>query len=565
MEMDVALLLSELEVLDIRLSVDDGKLRYSAPKGALEPLLLERLSDHKTGLIRLLEQRTLDQKPLGLEQDWDEVAIPCQPRDKGLPLSFAQQRFWFLDQLDQGNSATFVMPPIVLRFEGELNITALQQALNEVVQRHEVLRSAFRIEDDLPVQVLLSNITLSLPVFDLSALTITAREQRIEQVIREQALLPFNLQRGEILMRALILKQAENEHVFILTMHHIISDGWSMGILIDELSQLYRAFIAGEPIRDTLAPLAIQYADYAVWERERMTGDRLAGHQNYWLAKLSETPGFLPLPTDHPRPKVRNNQGGAVYFQLGSFCAAQVSRLCTDANVTPFMALLTAFGVLLCRYTGEEDIVIGSPIAVRPHSQTESLVGLFLNTLALRIDLSAGPSFNTLLARVRKTALQGYEHSEMPFDQVLHVLDLERNLEHTPLFQVLFALQNAPMGDVDLDGLSISSQPTQSLHSPFDLVLSLEESAEDIQGFFRYNTDLYDRPTIVRMVSHFRLLLQGLLATPTADITSLPMLTTAELTQLADWGGGQFQLPVEKTQDKTLVKRPVKTLVNRPV
>jgi amino acid adenylation domain-containing protein len=544
-----SLLLSELEVLDVKLSVDAGKLRYSAPKGALEPMLLERLRDHKIDLIRLLEQRTLD-------QDWDEEAIPYQTRGKGLALSFAQQRFWFLDQLDQRNSATFVMPPIVLRFEGALHIPALQQALNEVVQRHEVLRSAFRIEDDLPVQVILSNIELSLPIFDLSTLSIVAKEKNIEQVTREQALMPFDLQRGEVLMRALILKLAEDEHVFMLTMHHIISDGWSMGILIDELSQLYRAVIdsigpgpsIGESISHILAPLTIQYGDYAAWERKRMGGKRLAAHRDYWLAKLYDAPSFLPLATDHPRPKVRNNQGSAVYFKLGSHSASQLSKLCINANVTPFMALLASFSVLLCRYTGQEDIVIGSPIAVRPHSQTESLIGLFLNTLALRIDLTAKPSFNTLLARVRKTALEGYEHKEMPFDQVLQALDLERNLDHTPLFQVLFALQNAPMGDVNLDGLKISNQPTQSLHSPFDLVLSLEESADDIQGFFRYNTDLFDRPTIVRMVDHFRLLLEGLLATPSADITSLAMLTTAEMTQLADWRGSQSPFIVDKDQ-----------------
>ncbi|WDE02532.1 non-ribosomal peptide synthetase [Thalassomonas actiniarum] len=542
MDTDAASLLSELEMLDIRLSLDDGKLRYSAPKGALQPLLLKRLSDHKADLIRLLEQRSADR-----QQIWEEVAIPRQPRGKGLPLSFAQQRFWFLDQLDQGNSATFVMPPVVLRFEGKLNILALQQALNEVVQRHEVLRSAFRIEEDVPVQRVLPEAELALPLSDLTALTPAEKEQRIDQVIREQALQPFDLQHGDILMRALVLKLAENEHIFMLTMHHIIGDGWSMGILVDELSQLYRARIAGEAIDKTLAPLPVQYADYAVWERKRMTGQRLARHRDYWLAQLKDAPDFLPLATDHPRPKVRNNQGSAVYFQLGSDSAGQLARLCSDSGVTPFMALLSAFAVLLYRYTGEQDMVIGSPIAVRPHSQSEALVGLFLNTLALRIDLSANPSFHSLLARVRKTALQGYEHSEMPFDQVLQALDLERNPEHTPLFQVLFALQNAPMGNVELDGLSISSRPTQSLHSPFDLVLSLEESENDIQGFFRYNTDLFERASIERMLGHFRLLLQGLLTTPQEKIATLAMLTPPELAQLRDWRGGQYRAAADNT------------------
>jgi len=539
--MDVALsLLSELELLDVKLSLEAGKLRYSAPKGVVDEALRSKLAASKEKLMALLEQRSLDNA-------WEELPIPKQARGKGLLLSSSQQRFWFLDQLDQGNSAVFVMPPVVLRFCGDLNVDALKRALNEVVRRHESLRSAFRIENDVPVQIALSDIELSMPLYDLSELNKSEAENEVVRIIYEQALMPFDLKRGEILMRTLLLTLAENEYCFILTMHHIISDGWSMGILVDELSQLYRGFVTdrADSVIENLPELPIQYADYACWERARMSGERLERHRNYWLEKLNGAPEFLALPTDHPRPRVRSNKGQAEFFQLDADFSVRLAKLCSNTGVTPFMALLAAFGVLLCRYADTEEMVIGSPIAVRPHSQTEALIGLFLNTLALRLDLSGNPTFIELLERVRKTALDAYEHREMPFDQLLQALDLERNLDHTPLFQVLFALQNAPMGDVALEGLSITTQPTERLHAPFDLVLSMEESVEGIKGSFCYNTDLFEAPTIVRWVAHFKQLLTGLIDTPEAAIRTQPMLSVEELQQLRDWRGGEDSFAVD--------------------
>ncbi|MFA7241064.1 MAG: amino acid adenylation domain-containing protein [Sulfuricellaceae bacterium] len=533
------LLLSELEALDVRLSVEAGRLRYSAPKGVMTQPLLARLGEQKEALVALLEQRALDNA-------WDEAPIPRQPRGQGLPLSTAQQRFWFLDRLDRGNSATFVMPPIVLRLCGKLNVQALEHSLNSIVQRHEVLRSAFRIEGDAPVQIVLSGVELALPLHDLSADDPAAREQEVARVIQREAMTPFDLQRGEVLMRALLLKLAADEHCFILTMHHIISDGWSMGILVEELSQLYRAFAAGQADSAGLLPeLPIQYADYAHWERARMNGERLARLQSYWLDKLEGAPTFLELPTDHPRPKVRSNRGQAVHFHLDADFAARLGKLCAQAGATPFMALLAGFGVLLCRYADTEELVIGSPIAVRPHSQTEGLIGLFLNTLAFRLDLSGNPTFLQLLERVRKTALEAYEHREMPFDQLLQALDLERSLDHTPLFQVLFALQNAPMGEVTLEGLSIAPQPTETLHAPFDLVLSMEETAQGINGFFRYNCDLFEQASVTRMTAHFKNLLEGLIGAPGAAIRTLPMLNAAEVRELRAWRGGEARFPAD--------------------
>ncbi len=539
--MDVASsLLLELEALNVKLTLEDGRLRYSAPKGILSPALLARLSIEKERLISFLQQRVLDSA-------WEETPIPRQPRTRGLPLSTAQQRFWFLDQLDRDSRATFVMPPIVLRLRGDLNVGALRGALNEVVQRHEVLRSAFRIEGDAPVQIPLAQVDFDLALHDLSAQDDAAREIEVARIVREQASMPFDLQRGEVLMRALLLKCASREHVFVLTMHHIICDGWSMGILVDEISQLYRHYSA-DPSRNGASPLPalpVQYADYAHWEKARMSGERLAGQLSYWRTQLEGAPGFLALPTDHQRPAIRRNFGRAEHFSLDADLSRRLCKLCAQASVTPFMALLAALGVLLCRHTDVEDMVVGSPISVRPHSQTESLIGLFLNTLALRLDLSANPSFIQLLERVKKTALEAYEHCEMPFDQILGALGVERNLDHTPLFQVLFALQNAPMGEVTLEALSITAQPTESLHAPFDLVLSMEESPQGFKGFFRYNTDLFDPSSVVRLISHFLRLLGGLIDTPNASVRTLPMLDTEEALLLADWRGGKEQFKAD--------------------
>ena len=526
-------LMAELEALDVRLRIEEGKLRYSAPKGVLEKLWLDRIVAHKPALMELLAQRATA-AAIDAESD---APIPCQPRDHGLPLSSAQQRFWFLDRLDYGNSAAFVMPPMTLRLHGPLHVEALRRALAALVERHEVLRTAFRIEGEEPVQVVLDRAQSALRLEELAA---QQQEQHVREVIRHEALTPFDLQRGEVLMRARLLQLAAHEHVFILTMHHIIADGWSMGILVDELSRLYRALVADSACNPTavLPPLPIQYADYAHWERRRLGGARIERLRRYWLQQLSGAPEVLALPTDLPRPRVRSNRGAAEHFQLDVDLSSRLAQLASQAAVTPFMLLLAAFGVLLCRYTDSEDIVIGSPTGARPHPQTEGLIGLFLNTLALRLDLSGNPGFRELLARVRGTALGAFEHGDMPFEQVLQALDLQRNLDHTPLFQVLFVLQNAPLGEITLEGLRITPEPMESLHAPFDLVLNLEETANGLKGFFRYNTDLFVADTVQRMVGHFRLLLASLVAEPDCGIRQLSYIGTDEIAQLQQWRGG---------------------------
>lgn len=532
-------LLAQLESLDVRLQSEDGRLRYSAPPGVLTPPWLERIAAGKQGLIEALAQRAA-------AQAFDEAPIERQPRTpRGLPLSTAQQRFWFNDRLQQGHSASMVMPPIVLELRGPLNVAALQRSLDQLLQRHEVLRSAFRIVDDRPVQLALDGVELTLALSDLGHLDEASQRAEWDRVVHEEAVTAFDLQSGAALLRARLLRLGQAHHGFILTMHHILSDGWSMGILVDELARMYRAHATGRPA--DLPALPIQYADYASWERQRLGGERLTRLRRYWRDRLQDAPTVLNLPLDKPRPRIRSNRGAAEHFQLDTALSARLYSLCSSTGATPFMVLLAAFGVLLCRYTDAEDMVIGSPIGVRSHHQADGLIGPFLNTIALRLDLSGNPGFTELLTRVRQCALQAFEHRELPVEQLLQLLELERNLDHTPLFQVLFALQNAPMGEIGLEGLQILPHPPLSQHSPFDLVLSMEEHADGISGFFRYNLDLFEAATVARMAGHFRRLLQALLEAPQTPVRLQPLMGPAELEQLQRWRGPLAQFPVHET------------------
>lgn len=531
------ILLFDLEIRDVRLSVFEGKLRYSAPKGVLTDDMKRQITTERPQIIKLIEERGA--------LIADEVPIPLQSRDKGLPLSSAQERFWFLDQLDSGNSAAFVMRPIVLQMSGPLFVESLEYALQAFVARHEVLRSAFHIENNQPVQVPQKNLDVQIKVLDIMDLSADVREVTVQETIRKQALTPFNLQSGEALLRPVLLMLEPQEHVFILTLHHIVADGWSMGILVDELAMLYSSYIMGRP--SELPSLPVQYADYAAWERSRLSGRRLSKLNKYWFSVLSDAPDFLELPTDHPRPRVRRNHGMAEHFMLDLEFTARFKKFCLSSAVTPFMGLLAAFGVLLSRYGDTEDLVIGTPISVRPHSQLEDLVGLFLNTVALRLDLTGKPNALELLSRVRERALGAFENAEMPFDQLLQSLSVERNLDRTPLFQVLFVLQNASMSEVTLEGLKIKPRPTESRHSPFDLVLDMEETSDGLKGFLRYNTDLFESKTIVRMLGHFKTILKGMVEIPERPVQMLPMLDLQEMRVLEEWRGEGKHFAVKGT------------------
>jgi aspartate racemase len=469
------------------------------------------------------------------------VAPPLLPveRKGKLLLSFAQARLWFLEQLEPGSGA-YNMPAAV-RLTGSLDVAALKQSLQEIVQRHEALRTTFRMVSGEPIQVIAPILALAVPLVDLHELPEAQQEAQVEQLATEEAQQPFDLAMGPLL-RAKLLHLSEAEHVLLLTMHHIVSDGWSMGVLIRELVALYEAFSTGKP--SPLPQLPIQYADFAHWQRQWLQGEVLAAQLSYWQQQLTGAPPVLELPTDRPRPTVQTFRGATQFLALPEPLSQKLKSLSQRSGVTLFMTLLAAFQTLLYRYTGQEDICIGSPIANRNRSETEGLIGFFVNTLVLRTDLSENPSFQELLGRVREVTLGGYAHQDLPFEQLVEALQPKRNLSHHPLFQVMFALENTPISPLELPGLSLSSLNIDSSTAKFDLTMSMEDTEQGLMGSLEYNTDLFHAATISRMLEHFQTLLEGIVANPEQRLLDLPLLTQPERQQLlVEWNDTQVDYP----------------------
>jgi amino acid adenylation domain-containing protein len=442
-------------------------------------------------------------------------AIPRAPRGGDLPLSFSQQRLWFIAQLESGNP--FYNISSAVRLKGILNVGALERTLNEIVQRHETLRTAFTTTDGQPVQVIAPEMKLSLKVSDLRGRAPEEREDAARREAVEESKRPFDLSRGPLL-RAVLLRLDDEEHIAVLTMHHIVSDGWSMGVLIHEVSTCYEAFSTGKAPR--LPELPIQYADFAVWQREQLRGEALEEHLSYWRRKLADLP-MLALPTDHPRPAIQSVRGAYHQAPLPSSTASALRALSQEEGVSIFMTLLTAFQALLSRYTGQQDIVVGTDVANRNRVETEGLIGIFLNHLVLRTDLSGWPTFRELLGRVRETSLGAYAHQDLPFDVLVKALKPKRDLSHTPLFQVLFVVQNAPMPELRLTGLTLSVVGADNETTKFDFSLFVIESGEDLIGVWKYNSDLFEPSTIARIAGHFETLLNRVVARPEARLEEL--------------------------------------------
>jgi amino acid adenylation domain-containing protein/non-ribosomal peptide synthase protein (TIGR01720 family) len=456
-------------------------------------------------------------------------------REGEMLLSFAQARLWFLEQLEPGSSAYNI--PAAVRLTGSLHVAVLEQSLNEIVQRHEVLRTTFATVSGEPTQVIAPVLALTVPRVDLRNLPEAQQEAQVERLATEEAQQPFDLAKGPLL-RATLLHLGEAEHVLLLTMHHIVSDGWSMGVLIRELAALYEAFSTGKP--SPLPELPIQYADFAHWQRQWLQGEVLAAQLSYWEQQLTGAPALLELPTDRPRPAVQTFRGATQFLALPEPLSQKLKTLSQRSGVTLFMTLLAAFQTLLYRYTGQEDICIGSPIANRNRSETEELIGFFVNTLVLRADMSENPTFQELLGRVREVTLGAYAHQDLPFEQLVEALQPERNLSHQPLFQVMFALQNAPMPALELPNLTLSSLEIESGTAKFDLTLSMEDTEQGLVGSLEYNTDLFHGTTISRMLGHFQTLLEGIVAEPDQRLSDLPLLTQPERQQLlVEWNDTQ--------------------------
>ncbi len=445
-------------------------------------------------------------------------------RDRDLPLSFAQQRLWFLDQYEP--NSPFYNIPIALRLRGDLNVEALEQSFQEIIRRHEVLRTTFASRNGKPVQVILPSMRLTLQMIDLSDLPEPEREARARLLASDEAQRPFDLSRGPLL-RVTLLRSGENDYLLLFTLHHIVSDGWSTGLFLREFNALYAAFKAAKP--SLLPELPIQYADYAVWQREWLQGDVLEGQLAYWKRQIGGSPTVLELPIDRPRPAVQSFRGAMQSFILQRGLSESLIAIGRREGATQFMTLLAAFQTLLHRYTGQTAISVGTPIAGRRQKETEVLIGFFVNTLVIRADLSADPSFRTLLKQVRELSLGAYAHQDLPFEKLVEELEPERSLAQSPLFQVMFVFENAPQESLDGGDLKFENFMSEATTSKFDLTLFMTQSGDRrLGGTIEYNTDLFERSRIKRMIEHFQTLLEGIAADPEQRASQIPLLTEAE-------------------------------------
>jgi len=443
------------------------------------------------------------------------------------PVSFAQQRLWFLSQLEPDNPSYNL--PQILRLKGHLNVDALEQSINTIIARHESLRTTFKEVDGEPVQIVSGAHKIKLGFADLSGLPESEREDEARRLAVSEVRRPFDLSR-DYPLRAVLVRVNDEDHWLLLTMHHIASDGWSLGIFTRELTNIYEALATNHEI--SLSELPIQYPDFAEWQREWLQGEVLEEHLDYWLKSLAGAPAMLKLPTDHPRPAQQSFKGASIAFKLSQQLSHSLVELSQRQGVTLFMTTLAAFQTLLFRYTGQEDIVVGTPIAGRNREEIEGLIGFFVNTLALRTDLSGNPTFRQLLGRVKEVALGAYAHGDLPFEKLVEELNPERDVSHTPVFQVMFGMQNVPRAAPSLNGLSITRVPLPSVTAKFDLTLFVTETATGLSLWLEYNTDLFEEATVSRMLRHFEHLLEAVVADPDRPILRLPLLTPAERAQL---------------------------------
>jgi amino acid adenylation domain-containing protein len=454
-------------------------------------------------------------------------------------VSFAQQRLWFLAQLEPDNPSYNL--PQILRLKGELNVDALEQTINAIIARHESLRTTFKEVDGEPVQIVSDVHEIKLGFTDLKGLPESEREDEAQRLAVAEVRRPFDLSR-DYPLRAVLVRLDEDDHWLLLTMHHIVSDGWSLGIFTRELANIYGALATNQEI--SLSELPIQYPDFAEWQREWLQGEVLDEHLDYWLKSLAGAPAMLKLPTDHPRPAQQSFKGASVTLKLSPQLSKSLVELSQRQGVTLFMTTLAAFQTLLFRYTGQEDIVVGTPIAGRNREEIEGLIGFFVNTLALRTNVSGNPTFRQLLARVKEIALGAYAHQDLPFEKLVEALNPERDVSHSPVFQVMFGMQNVPRDAPALNGLSITRVPLPSVTAKFDLTLFISETATGLNCWLEYNTDLFEKATVSRMLRHFEHLLEMIVTDPNRPILRLPLLTSAERARLlTEQNGAESDFP----------------------
>ncbi|GAB1543625.1 hypothetical protein NUACC21_63000 [Scytonema sp. NUACC21] len=490
----------------------------------------------------LVKRLMLKKRAKQTQQNQQDLPIPTVSPRQNLPLSFAQQRLWFIDQLEN-NSSAYNMPAAV-QMNGFLNVSVFEQAILAIVERHEILRTTFPTIDGVPVQVIAPTSVVSLSKQDLKSLPKPQQKNVVQQLVTEEAQRPFDLATGPLL-RLTLLELEEKSHVLSVNMHHIICDGWSIGLFIQELSTLYQALLSGAPPK--LPELPIQYGDFSVWQRQWLSGEVLETQLNYWKQQLAGAPARLELPTDHPRPAVQTYRGGSETLTINARLTQQLQHLSQQSGTTLFMTLLAAFVILLSRYSHQDDIVVGSAIANRNRREIESLIGFFVNTLAIRIQLQENPTFEELLMQVRQKTLEAYAHQDLPFETSVEALHLERSLSYHPLFQVMFVLQNAPTRELELPGLTMTLLELESTTAKFDLVVSVEERETELVINFNYNKDLFEVTTVRRMIGHFQTLLETVVNTRGLSVGELPLLTATERRQLlVEWNQTDKVYPQDK-------------------
>ncbi len=451
-------------------------------------------------------------------------------KSRTFPLSFAQQRLWILDRLDPGNPVYNV--PMAMRLRGPLDLDALSRTLTEVVARHESLRTKIVMIDDQPMQVVEPAKPQMVTIIDLEHVEPAQREAEAVARAQTEARKPFRLDESP-LFRTLLLRCSSTEHVLVVVMHHIISDDWSITVLLREVALLYQAFRAGQP--SPLEPLPVQYADYAVWQRQRLQGEKLQGLLDYWRPRLQDL-APLELPADRPRVLQGQPAGATECMTLPVALADRLRELGRREGATLYMTLLAALQTLLYRYSGQEDFAIGSPIAGRSGKEIEGLVGFFVNTLVLRADLSGNPTFHDLLGRVRQTALDAFQHQDLPFERLVDALNPERDADRNPLFQVMFALQNAPWPELKVAGLAISVIPLDTGMAKFELLFTMREEIQGLSVLAEYDAHRFQAVTIQDMLKRLQILLEAIVADPDRRIAETPLLAEAERRRLlVEW------------------------------
>ena len=500
--------------------------------------LVNRVENLSPAKRKLFEQRMREGRADGLPHP----SVTRRSDLEQIPLSFAQQRMWVLDQMDPGTYINNVSRALSL--SGPLDVAALERSLDEILRRHDALRTTFPLIDGNPVQVIAPHQARPLPVVDLRDVQECERRDRARRLAMDEFRRTFDLSGGPLL-RAALLRLEEKEHVLLVTMHHIVSDGWSMGVLFREMALLYEAFSGGKP--SSLTELSIQYADFSQWQRRWLQGEVLERQLSYWKRQLEGELPVLELPTDRPRPPVQTYNGAACSLMLPRELSESLKALSRKEEVTLFMILLAAYQVLLHRYSGKDDILVGTPIANRNHPGIEGLIGLFVNTLVLRTDLSGAPGFLELLGRIRETALGAYEHQDLPFEKLVEEMRPERDVSRTPMFQTMFQLRNIPKKTPHFPGLEFHDFDVPVQTANFDLSVDITEEDEGLFCLFEYNTDMFDHDTVRRMLGHYQTLLAGIAADPERKVSMLPLLTDPERNQvLVEWNDTQSDFPEDR-------------------